>query len=57
MQDRDRRVVAFFWSNQVDAAAGVGEDEEICDGVGGGARATETQREEEDDWKEENGKT
>ena len=47
----------FFWSNQVDAAAGVGEDEEICDGIGGGARATEKQQEEEDDWKEENGKT
>ena len=51
-----RRVVAFLWSNQVDAAARVGEDE-ICDGGGGRARATEKQQEEEDDWKEENGKT
>ena len=51
-----RRLVAFLWSNQVDAAARVGEDE-ICDGGGGRARATEKQQEEEDDWKEENGKT
>ena len=51
-----RRLVAFLWSNQVDAAARVGEDE-ICDGGGGRAGATEKQREEEDDWKEENGKT
>ena len=38
-----------FWSNQVDAAAWVGEDKEICDGGGGGARAIERQREEEDE--------
>ena len=49
-------VVVFLWSDQVDAAARVGEDE-ICDGGGDRARATEEQREEEDDWKEENGKT
>ena len=49
-------IVALLWSNQVDAVAGDGEDE-ICDGGSGRARATENQREEEDDWKEENGKT
>ena len=51
-----RRIVAFLWSNQVDAAARVGEDE-ICNGGGGRARATEKQQGEGDDWKEENGKT
>ena len=51
-----RKIVTLLWSNQVDAAAGVGEDE-ICDGGGGRARATEKQREEGDDWKRENGKT
>ena len=49
-------VVAFLWSDQVDAAARVGEDE-IWDGGCGRARATEKQQEEEDDWKVENGKT
>ena len=38
---------SFFGSNQVDAAAWVGEDK-ICGG-GGGAQAAEKQREEEDD--------
>ena len=51
-----RKIVTLLWSNQVDVAAGVGEDK-ICDGGGSRARATEKQQEEEDDWKEENGKT
>ena len=50
-----RRVVAFLLSNQVDAAARVGEDE-IYDGGSGRARATKKQREEGDDWKKENGR-
>ena len=34
-----RKIVTLLWSNQVDAAAGVGEDE-IYDSGGGRARAT-----------------
>ena len=42
----------FLWTRQVDAAAGVGEDEEIRAG-GGGARATAQWREEEEDGGDE----
>ena len=42
----------FLWTRQVDAAAGVGEDEEIRGG-GGGARATAQWREEEEDGGDE----
>ena len=41
----------FLWTRQVDAAAGVGEDEEIRGG--GGARATAQWREEEEDGGDE----
>ena len=34
-----RRSPPFIWSRQVDAAAGVGEDEKTRGGGGGGARA------------------
>ena len=47
-----RRSPPFLWSRQVDAAAGVGEDEEIRGG-GGGARATAQWREEEEDGGDE----
>ena len=42
----------FLWTQQVDAAAGVGEDEEIRGG-GGGARAAAQWREEEEDGGDE----
>ena len=38
----------FLWTQQVDAAAGGGEDEKTRDGDGDGARAEEQWREEED---------
>ena len=42
----------FLWTRQVDAAAGVGEDEKARGGDGNGARAEEQWREEEDGWLE-----
>ena len=42
----------FLWTQQVDAAAGVGEDEKTRGGGGDGARAGEQWREEEDGWLE-----
>ena len=42
----------FLWTQQVDAAAGVGEEEETRGGSGDGARAGEQWREEEDEWLE-----
>ena len=44
----DRR--RSLWTQQVDAAAGVGEDEKTRGGDGDGARAKEQWREEEDGW-------
>ena len=49
-----RRVAAVLWSIQVDAAAKIDEDEVLCYGDGGGARAAPESREEEDDRKGEN---
>ena len=40
----------FLWTQQVDAAAGVGEEEETRGGDSNGARAEEQWREEEDEW-------
>ena len=40
----------FLWTQQVDAAAGVGEDENTRGGDGNRARAEEQWREEEDGW-------
>ena len=40
----------FLWTQQVDAAAGVGEDEKTRGGDGNGARAEQQWREEEDGW-------
>ena len=40
----------FLWTQQVDAAAGVGEEEETRGGDGNRARAEEQWREEEDGW-------
>ena len=42
----------FLWTHQVDAAAGVGEDEKARGGNGNAARAEEQWREEEDGWLE-----
>ena len=42
----------FLWTQQVDAAAGVGEEEETRGGDGNRARAEEQWREEEDGWLE-----
>ena len=42
----------FLWTQQVDAAAGVGEDEKTRGDDGNGARAEEQWREEEDGWLE-----
>ena len=38
----------FLWTQQVDAVAGVGEEEETRGGDGNGARAEEQWREEEE---------
>ena len=40
----------FLWTQQVDAAAGVGEEEETRGGDSNRARAEEQWREEEDEW-------
>ena len=40
----------FLWTQQVDAAAGVGEEEETRGGDGNRARAEEQWREEEEEW-------
>ena len=40
----------FLWTQQVDAAAGVGEDEKARGGDDNGARAEEQWCEEEDGW-------
>ena len=42
----------FLWTQQVDAAAGVGEDEKTRGGGGNGARVEEQWQEEEDEWLE-----
>ncbi len=40
----------FLWTQQVDAADGVSEDEKTRGGNDNGARAEEQWREEEDEW-------
>ena len=47
---RVAEVAAVLWTQQVDAAAGVGEDEKTRGGDGNRARAEEQWREEEDGW-------
>ena len=47
---RVAEVAAVLWTQQVDAAAGVGEDEKTRGGDGNRARAEEQWHEEEDGW-------